>query len=541
MFASKFKLTGKFVSFILAVTLVTLLIGSSLMYYKIQAGIETQIGIAEESLRAGQHSSEESLLNALNSKADIIGRFMAKTGIDFYLSQDLTMLETFQQEAVSDQDVAYALYLDTDGSPLLGGTIPDKKDDITEKRYSVTYESDALGHVALGISKKSVQQGIIASNARIDTAITKVKDTGQKQTGDFFTIMALNTFAIVVAITGIIFFLFKMLVIKPLDESTLLMQELSKGKGDLTVTLPVTQQDEIGILRGSANTFLEQLRKMIHTIKKEVDTLFNASGSLQGFSTQLRNNSEEQSQMIHSVVSAVTEMTSSIQNVASNAVEAAKAANDGKEEAYSGRQVLKELVDSIHMLASQVEMISFAVSELGNDSERVGVVLNVISDISNQTNLLALNAAIEAARAGENGRGFAVVADEVRKLASSSQDSAEEIRRVILGIQERTKNAVEVMNQSQGAADNSKNKALAADQALERIIETVEKVTIMGEQIATAVEEQSMVTEDINTNMENLSRLAENTVEGAEQTSTSSNDLTQLAERLHDQIGQFKT
>ncbi|WP_442965427.1 methyl-accepting chemotaxis protein, partial [Pseudomonas sp. PI1] len=138
------------------------------------------------------------------------------------------------------------------------------------------------------------------------------------------------------------------------------------------------------------------------------------------------------------------------------------------------------------------------VEGLAASSEQIGSVLEVIRAIAEQTNLLALNAAIEAARAGEAGRGFAVVADEVRNLAKRTQDSVEEIRQVIEGLQNGTREVVTAMHSSHQQAQGSVSQVEQAVAALQRIGEAVGVINDMNLQIASAAEEQSAVAEEIN-------------------------------------------
>ena len=151
-----------------------------------------------------------------------------------------------------------------------------------------------------------------------------------------------------------------------------------------------------------------------------------------------------------------------------------------------------------------------------------------------------MNAAIEAARAGDAGRGFAVVADEVRSLASRTQESTEEIHRMITQLQERAEQAVKVMATSIEETEATVVAAEKAGGALDSIASAVEHIRDMNHQIATAAEQQAAVAEEINTNLVGLVSLSEEGGKATEQTRTSSNDLARLADQLQQLVGHFK-
>jgi len=192
-------------------------------------------------------------------------------------------------------------------------------------------------------------------------------------------------------------------------------------------------------------------------------------------------------------------------------------------------------------LASEVENAADVIDKLRQDSENIGTVLDVIKGIAEQTNLLALNAAIEAARAGEQGRGFAVVADEVRTLASRTQESTQEIQEMIERLQSRSSDAVNVMEQGRSRAEKTVDQAAMAGDSLDAITNSVASINEMNTLIAAASEEQSSVSEEINRNVVNINSLADDSVQGAQQTTSESEALAALAQRLQDLVSQFKT
>ncbi|MCB1922041.1 MAG: methyl-accepting chemotaxis protein, partial [Candidatus Competibacteraceae bacterium] len=190
------------------------------------------------------------------------------------------------------------------------------------------------------------------------------------------------------------------------------------------------------------------------------------------------------------VATAMNEMTATVQDVAQTAASADAAASDADAKASEGRSVAVQALAATEDLVNEVQQAAAVIRKLESESESIGAVLDVIRGIAEQTNLLALNAAIEAARAGEQGRGFAVVADEVRTLAGRTQDSTQEIQRMIESLQQGTKGATQSMEKGQTKAQSTLDQVKSTEQTLSVISQAVARIKEMNAQIATAAEEQ---------------------------------------------------
>lgn len=257
-----------------------------------------------------------------------------------------------------------------------------------------------------------------------------------------------------------------------------------------------------------------------------------AQDTSQGVSIQLSE--------IDQLATAMNEMSATVQEIARNTSDAADAAQSADRAVDDGKQNMNATVDSISRVAEDVKQASNVVTNLQDESVKIGTVLDVIRGIAEQTNLLALNAAIEAARAGEQGRGFAVVADEVRSLAKRTQDSTQEIQMMIESMQSSTQNAVDAMKTGSDRVEGSVTQARKAGQSLDDISATVRSIADMNIQIASAAEEQSSVAEEINRNVININDEAHKNAENSQQTQLSVEQLEDFSRHLLSLVSQFK-
>lgn len=280
---------------------------------------------------------------------------------------------------------------------------------------------------------------------------------------------------------------------------------------DLSVRLTHSSSDEFGELAIAFNDMMSDFEKVILHVRSSGAKLQQAVAQM-----DLCTHAMEQDVMAgHSeaeqVASAMTEMSATVAEIASNAVQASEASSAANIEAKEGNLEVGRTSKAIKALADDISGASKAINDLDREIHGIVVVLEVISSIAEQTNLLALNAAIEAARAGEMGRGFAVVADEVRSLAQRSQTSTSDIKNMTDRLKAGASIAVKAMDRGLAQANSSVHEAEQAGIELKRIVEQVDIIDRMNEQIATATHEQSAVSEDVNRNALKISEIYLNT------------------------------
>jgi len=344
---------------------------------------------------------------------------------------------------------------------------------------------------------------------------------------------------VTLVITSLILFVLYKKILCPINTLTSSLSGLNGGSGDLRQRLKAGEH-EFGVIIKQFNLFIASLQEMVKSIRNSVDPVIGVSDTIAKLGQSSNDGAKIQARETDQVATAVTEMSGAVTEVANNASVAMNATREAEDKAADGQKVVSMTVSSINELANEVNKASDVIKKLEGYSSDIGSVLDVIKGIAEQTNLLALNAAIEAARAGEQGRGFAVVADEVRTLAGKTQNSTEEIQKMIQQLQGAASDAVEVMTRGHEKAAISVDNASKAGEALTAITSSVTTITDMNAQIATSAEEQSKVAEEINQNVVSISSVTDKTVESAEYTMEESKKLVALAKELKTLISQFQ-
>ena len=318
------------------------------------------------------------------------------------------------------------------------------------------------------------------------------------------------------------------------------LRDIASGDGDLTKRITKTSNDELGDVVDWFNQFVDKLHQSISDVVTSTQPLMNLSSDLGNLTTETLKISSKQNTATEEVSLVVEDLVASVKNVSLNASSASEAANEADKAAKDGREIVEKTVASINGLAEEVERAGEVIRKLEADTENVGTILDVIKGIAEQTNLLALNAAIEAARAGEQGRGFAVVADEVRTLASRTQDSTQEIQKVIEELQTAARSAVEVMGQSKQRAQTSVDQAAQTGESLAAITERVESISQMNMQIASAAEEQERAAHSIKDNVIGIKETSEITMQSIQKVEIASSSLVDISSNLQRVTGEFK-
>jgi methyl-accepting chemotaxis protein len=327
-------------------------------------------------------------------------------------------------------------------------------------------------------------------------------------------------------------------IVRPLSAAVTAAEHVAQG--DLTRPIETHGNDEVSRLLKALAAMQQNLRETLQGISGSATQLATAADELNAVTLDSNQGVQQQNNEIEQAATAVNEMTSAVEEVARNAVSTSEATRQSSESAHQGQERVSETASAISSLANDVRSTGELVQSLANQSQDIGKVLDVIRAIAEQTNLLALNAAIEAARAGESGRGFAVVADEVRALAYRTQQSTQEIEQMVQGMRTGSSQALEAMNASASRAASTLVLAERAGEALHTITASVHQIHERNLVIASAAEEQAQVAREVDRNLVNIRDLSVRSAAGANQTSASSHELSQLANALQGMVGRFR-
>ncbi|HEH9403474.1 TPA: methyl-accepting chemotaxis protein [Aeromonas bestiarum] len=329
-------------------------------------------------------------------------------------------------------------------------------------------------------------------------------------------------------------------IVAPIRAVVARLKDIATGEGDLTQRIDLHRDDEIGELAKWFNSFLNKLQT---TISQVIDTVAGTRASAEQAAQVAERTSagmQAQYQEVDLVATAFEELSATALQVAGNANSAVAAANQADTSAQEGKYVVADTQEAMRKLMAVISDAKPVVERLSANSENINDILVVIQGIAEQTNLLALNAAIEAARAGEQGRGFAVVADEVRNLAGRTQNAIVEIQTLIGQLQSGTQAVVKAIMTGHSQADVTLTKVDLSVSVLEQIIHAVATIHQMNEQIARAAQEQSGVADEINRNVSNIRDVSHTIRAEAATSAENGRELSVLADKQQQLVGQFK-
>jgi twitching motility protein PilJ len=313
----------------------------------------------------------------------------------------------------------------------------------------------------------------------------------------------------------------------------------SLAEGDLTVKATVTE-DMTGAIADSINFAVEQLRTLVATINDTSVQVAASAQETQATAMHLADAAEHQAQEINSATDRINEIASSINQVSRNSADSAEVARRSVQIATNGAGVVRQTIAGMDSIRDQIQETSKRIKRLGESSQEIGSIVELINDISEQTNILALNAAIQAASAGEAGRGFAVVADEVQRLAERSSSATKRIESLVQTIQADTNEAVSSMEQTTSEVVAGARLAEDAGTALGEIEKVSSDLSGLIEGISVAAQEQSNAASNITQTMNTIQSITAQTSQGASQTAESIGNLAQLAADLRRSVADFK-
>ena len=318
------------------------------------------------------------------------------------------------------------------------------------------------------------------------------------------------------------------------------MDDISKGDGDLTARIDYDGKNEFGDISRSFNEIIRNFHNIISNVRDTSEKILAESDIVQKGAKQSQITVHSQVDATRNTVTALEQFEASITEVARNSGESQKISRAVADECLNSSQQAQTASANIEALMSNLNSTSSVIDDLNHEVSDITTVLDVITAIAEQTNLLALNAAIEAARAGEHGRGFSVVADEVRNLASRTQESTVQIQQKLEVLSRITRGVVSSMTDANRVAQTAVTRVSGVT---DKLGDLSNKVIVMEQNIAsvaTAIEQQTHTINEINRNMlviDEQSKLADDLAQDNEQSATK---LIHVSNDMNEQVSKFK-
>ncbi len=366
----------------------------------------------------------------------------------------------------------------------------------------------------------------------------------------------------------IFYYLVHMVVKKPVRQLLSASRILASNAGDLTTKIDIGSNDELGRLGTTLNDMFTNIAGIINVIRSTADKVNFSAQSLSASTEEMNSITEEtsltvqniakstdlQAHKVDDMIKEIRNMERSVKQVANSAELAASAATNASETATRGGDAAKEAVEKINTIYAVTNESAGIIKHLGERSNQIGEIVDVITDIADQTNMLALNAAIEAARAGEAGRGFAVVADEVKKLAEGSAKAAEEIGTLIRQTQDDTQTAVSSIELGSKEVTEGREVITRTGESLDEIVEVLKSSSDMARRISAATKELSRGMKNVIDSIDEISSSAEKNASSTQETAASMEQMTSsmedvassaqklsdMAIQLREHVGRFK-
>lgn len=541
-------ITGKFFSIIVFVIVLILVTISGRLIIQTNKIMENQAAGLIAAMEIELQRSKEAYEANLKAKGELLAATLAHTASGMLLNYNYDAVERIADNIVQDRDINRVEFYDADNNPITvkGMDVADESGVI---QSDIIQEGITLGIVRLYLSREAMDKELAKISSNISSQSSQALEQQQLASMELRFEFIVFSLLGLLALSGIIFFLFNRMIVRPLRRDMELATAIG-DEGDLSYRLQLQSSDELGQLGNALDTMADGLKdraelaeriasgnlkvdvklasdkdvlgralaKMVNNLNDLVSQIYDMTEMITAGAHQvsdanqsLSQGATEQAASVEEMTSSMTEMGSQTMANAENANEANKLANSVKSAAENGHNRMQEMVA--------------AMVEISTSGQNISKINKVIDEIAFQTNLLALNAAVEAARAGKHGKGFAVVAEEVRNLAARSAQAARETASLIEGSVEKTVRGSEIAKQTAEAFD--------------KIVAGISKVSVLVDQIAVASNQQAQGISQVNEGLSHVDMVAQQNTANAEESAATAEELTTYITQLRDMLGQF--
>jgi methyl-accepting chemotaxis protein len=542
-----------------------------------RVGATAMEGYLEEALRTGRLT--EAQLFDTNyreiKEGPLAGAAIPKyhTAYDEYL--DLT-IKAFQDQFLrSDDMVVFAVLVDRNGylpthnskytQPLTGDPEKDKVGNRTKRIFNdptglaaAKYDGkDGAGYLRQ-IYKRDTGETMWDVSAPV--YVQNPFDPGKKHWGGFrigfsiakteATIAEMRNGLIVIMTTVLLFAALTCFIVvgkmtRPLKDLTLAANRIAEGSLDESIA--VNSEDEVGQLAKAFNQMtqvivrnmqveIDKSNRIVASVKVAIQQLSTSANELMAISTQQASGAAQQAAAVQQATTTSEEIAATAKQVSDNAGRVETLAGQAHAASSGGQQTVSTAVGGMEQLKAQVMSIAEAMLQLGENSQKVGGIIDIIDEISDQTNLLSLNAAIEAAGAGEAGKRFSIVANEVRRLADRTAEATNQVKGLISQIQQATNSTIMLTEEGTKGVDAASAMVSNISQALGKVSRAVEETAAAASDIKLMTQQQTTASEQMAETIAEVRDVATQVASSSQETTQSITELTALAERLRDLV-----
>lgn len=367
------------------------------------------------------------------------------------------------------------------------------------------------------------------SMKKIDAAVTALRNDILLGMG---MILLISTLTIAFVVTRLV---------RPLKDLTVVADRIAAGH--LNETIEIKSEDEIGKLASAFNKMtqvivrnlrneVEKSERLIESVKEAIQQLSSSASEIMAISAQQAAGANGQASAVQQATTTSEEIAVTARQVAENAILVESQAQQANAAGQVGRNEADNAMTGMGELKTKIESVAQAMLQLGEDSQKIGGIVDIIDEISDQTNLLALNAAIEAAGAGEAGKRFSIVANEVKRLAERTADATGQIKNLVDAIQKATNGTIMLTEEGSKGVDRASELVARVAEALQEISRMVHETTAAAREIKFSTQQQTTASEQMAETIAEVRDVAAQVAVSTKETTQAIAELTALAERL---------